>query len=387
MQSSFITSLSFLMIANSTIKSSHLLKNRYDLNLALLPHLSSSTLKFQNVWFKHINLIHFTPVTFNSCKFGSSSIYIESKDTLIIQNCVNLSGYIKATDRDILVQSTNLSQKFKTFDIINANGNFESSTFSSSSNMPVILTSKSNITIKNCKFSKCCRSGIRASQDTKLNISDCIFNKMKSREGAAIDFSGDELKITDSIFKECKTSKVGGAIKFTGKNLILIKSIFAQNESPKGNSIYLLQKSKASYISCSIPNSKNEIYVSIDDNRQIKKEIKFSGTFTLPDTKPTAAPPTASPPQATPNERTDPPSASSQPSTPTAKSKAVKKNDKFLFIVIGICVVVVVIAIVAVTAVLLQKKKNQIYPSDYDGDDEEPKKTTVTIANINDVGP
>ena len=113
MQKAFLSTLSILMIANGTIKSSHLLKSKYSLNLAILPHNSLSITTFQNIWFKKIDLIHFSPITFNGCIFGSSSVFIQSKETLILQNCVNLSGHIKAENNDIFVNSSSLSENFE----------------------------------------------------------------------------------------------------------------------------------------------------------------------------------------------------------------------------------------------------------------------------------
>lgn len=403
MQSSLIASLSFLMIANNTIKSSHLLKNQYEMNLAILPHLSFSTLTFQNLWFKQMNVVHFTPITFDSCRFGSSSVYIESNNNLIIQNCANLSGHIKAINRDIFVQSTKLSKGFNTFELINANGFFQNSIFSSYSKERIIIALKSNVTVQNCNFSNCLFGGIKASQDTNLNLSNCIFNKMESDEGAAICFSGNQLNVFACIFKQCKASKAGGAIKFNGKkNSLITDSTFIQNESPQGNSIYMIRTTSSLYfINCSIPSSKNNIYYSTKNGirpkyitdingrpvgpgelppsitLQFSQSSQFSASFSF--TPECTASPLPTTPLRTPGPTSN--------TTAEVILKQNKNDKKYLAFVIVICAAVVIIAIVAVTAILIQKKKNQIYPSDYDGDEEEPKKTTVTVPNIHDVDP
>lgn len=407
MQSSFIASLSFLMIANNTIKSSYLLKNQYEINLAMLPQFSFSTLTFQNLWFKQMNVVHFTPISFNSCRFGSSLVYVESNNNLIIQNCVNLSGHIKAINRNIFVQSTKLSDNFKTFELINANGLFQDSIFSSHSKEQVIIASKSNITVKNCNFSNCLFGGIKALQETNLNLSNCMFNKMESDEGAAIFFYGNQLNVLACIFQQCKASKSGGAIKFNGKtDSHIIDSTFIKNESPKGNSIYIKKTGCNVYFkNCSNLSSKDDIYYNVNDEINIKwgeEDLDSSGNIPVEGVQPSlmsetspfsqshsftpssswTPPPTQSP------FPTKPPTPTPNPSsTPYPVEKGENKDKNYLIFVIIICAAVVIIAIVAVTAILIQKKKNQIYPSDYDGDDEEPKKTTVTVPNIHDIDP
>lgn len=415
MQSSIISTLSFLMIANSTLKSSHLLSNQYEINLAVLPRFSLSTLTLQNIFFKQINLIHFTPITFNGCLFGSSSVYIESNDILKIQNCNDLAGYIQVKNTNILVNSTKLSKNFTTFNIMNGKGIFMNSKFTSYSIEPVISTLESEIDIQNCNFSNCYYGGIKSLKKTNLTIFNCIFSMMKAEEGAAINFNGDSLRIQNCIFIKCNSLKAGGAIKIEERSEShILNSSFIQNKSPRGNSIYVSHKNKLFISNCNIPSYSNEIYNELKNNIIVKiggddgnhdlpqdgnedsTGFTKSNYFTLSDAFSSSL--HLKPPATHGFSPSSLFTASSQFSksnsfAPTrefqASVKPIKvkssKNTSYLIFVVIICVVVVVIAIVAVTAILVQKKKNQIYPSDYDGEEEEPKKTTVTIANINDV--
>lgn len=427
MKNAFLSALSFLMIANNTIKSSYLLKNQYEMNLAILPRSSLSSTNFKNIWFGKMNLIHFIPVTFNGCFFGSSSVFIESNDILIIQNCFNLSGSIKVMDRSIFVSSTNLSDKFISFQVFNGKGTFQNSSFIAKSNEPVITAFKSEITIQNCNFSKCYNGGIVALQNTNLSISNSCFREMKAKEGAAVNFLGDLLKISNCAFINCQASKVGGALRIAGRlNSTLKSCFFRNNKSPQGNSIYLSKLSTLFLVKCSPRSLNDEIYYFKKSNVIARKDdppigeggqypatstfsptkiftesIQFSfsnifsrttdfsqtklfsissfftpsGNFTIPITPDPSQTPFGTPTPHVPDATLTPRSISNK-----------NKSTKYLTFVIIICVAVVVIAIVAVVAILIQKRKSQIYPSDYDGENEEPKKTTVVISNINDDG-
>lgn len=419
MQKAFLSTLSILMIANGTIKSSHLLKSQYNLNLAILPHNSLSITTFQNIWFKKIDLIHFSPITFNGCIFGSSSVFIQSKETLILQNCVNLSGHIKAENNDIFVNSSSLSENFEMFHLINSHGTFQKSVFSTSSNKPVMICSKSEVFVHYCNFSNCETGGIVTLLHTNLTVSNSFFYKMKAKEGAAINFVGDELIIKECSFLHCIATKSGGALKISGRlNSTISTCYFNYNNSPQGNSIYLMKSSILFVKSSYFPPNTNEIYnakkninlgpvttknntiganfstptPSFTQSQYFSKSSAFypSDYFTGTDAFSLSSQfsqsslltsaiytPTRSP-AASPNPTSTP--------APTASyiDRSSNRSKKYLTFVIIICAAVVVIAIVAVTAILLQKRKSQIYPSDYDGEDEEPKKTTVVISNIND---
>ncbi|KAK8892028.1 hypothetical protein M9Y10_029250 [Tritrichomonas musculus] len=424
MQGAFLSTLSLLMVTNSTIKSHGLLKNSYEMDLSILPRSFKSTITFQNFLFKKINLIHFSPVTFDGCLFGSPSVFIESRELLIIRNCFNLSGSIEAIDRGILVDSTSLSQSFKHFYLFNSQGAFQNSTFTTKSDKPVITVSKSKISIKGCNFSNCKHGGIVALQNTNLTVLDSIFFNMEAEEGPAINFIGNSLIISESSFEQCKALRAGGALKIVANlNSTLTGCFFYNNKSPQGKSIYISENSYLSIVDCFIPSSANEIYTPGKSNLFVKdigdgiignnesptpyfspsgsfssslgfspstiftRSKDFSATRTYSATNEFSPSitltegPNVVPSASNGQSSSSPQSSSSNASPVVAKDK---RGTKYLTFVIIICVVVVVIAIVAVTAILLQKRKSQIYPSDYDGETEEPKKTTVVISNIND---
>lgn len=420
MINNLLSSLSLLMITNGTIESSILLRNQYNLNLAILPRSSLSITTFKNVWFKKIELIHFSPITFNSCRFGSSSVFIQSKETLIIQSCANISGYIRAEGSDIYVNSSSLSENFSMFNLLHSHGNFHNSKFTTKSNKPVITCSNSAVNVQNCIFSECDHGGIVTLLKSNLTVSNSIFNKMGADEGGAINFDGDELIANKCIFSHCKAAKSGGALKIAGRlNSTFSSCSFRFNKSPQGNSIYLLKSSGLVLNDCFISSGANEIY-----NYRKPNMIKKVGPPQSGDKEPDNPSPRPTPISSnyfsisnqfsqssgfttsnsftktiefsqsssfTPSVHTtlpQPTEIPDQTSTPfpTASfiDRSSNRSTKYLTFVIIICAAVVVIAIVAVTAILLQKRKSQIYPSDYDGEDEEPKKTTVIISNIND---
>lgn len=424
MQKAFLSSLSLLIIANSTIKSSHILRNQYDLNLAILPHNLLSKTTFQNIWFKRIELVHFSPITFNGCHFGSSSVFIQSKETLIIQNCINLSGSIRSEERDIFVSSSNLSENFTTFQLFNSHASFQNSTFTTKSNKPIIICSKSEVLVQHCNFSQCNNGGIVTLLNTNLTVSSSFFYKMKADEGAAINFVGDKLIIDKSFFLYCNSTKLGGALKISNRlNSKISFCLFNFNQSPQGNSIYLLKSSQLILDHCYVPVSQKEIYNSKKSQLVVKG---LTGTVQTGGDPTNLPPATAIPSQSnffsisnyfsqsfiftrtslfspslellplssfssiltnaysSPTQIAESSSALTAASTQPYIERSNNRSTKYLTFVIIICAVVVIIAIVAVTAVLLQKRKSQIYPSDYDGEDEEPKKTTVVISNIND---
>ncbi|OHT05004.1 hypothetical protein TRFO_27395 [Tritrichomonas foetus] len=372
MQRSLFSALSLLLVANSTIKSARLSQINQQMNYALLPRNSLSTVTFQNIWLKQMNFIHFSPVNFKDCRFGSS-VYLESHAPLMIQDCHDLSGEVVSNRQAVKVSGSKVTSDFKVFKVIESNDClFEQSLFSTSSKDSVINLQRSSVKITECNFTNCRNSGIFA-KGSNLEIKSTLFKGMKAAEGSALHFKGNKLSVRHSTVINCEATKEGGAFKIMASTCVFDCVSFIGNSAPIGSSISA--------------NSSVNLYKCVYD-KAFKEEFNgpIAVVMDIPTEVPTASvSPTVSQspiptlsPFATPRPTMTPPGPTM---TPVSLNPNPQKDTTFITFVIIICVVIVVIVIVVVIVVIVQKRKNQIYPSD-DTEDTEPKKTTVIVKNM-----
>ena len=372
MLQSFLSALSLISATNATITGSLTRRVGVDLSYALLPRNSRSSLIFDKLFFRNLDLVHFSPVTFHSCKF-SSPVHLESRGPISIQNCVNLMGTVDADQQDVLVEKTKVARDFVQFSIKNSKqAIFKSTEFHTTTDKPIIQLLNSDAMIDNCNFTGSKTSGVYA-VNSNLDILSTTFRNMMGENGGAVFFQGKEFHATNCLFINCTASKNGGALYLLAKNGVVAHSTFYRTQAKVGPSVFSV---------------KSIIISGCSYERPFKDEFVGSiGISFLTNTVSFLPPPTPSlSPTATTiifNATTPMPTRTipDPTMTPVSFNPNPTKDTTYITFVIVICVVVVVIVIVIVVVVVIQKRKNQIYPSD-DEEETEPKKTTVIVKNM-----
>lgn len=377
MKGTIMNTLSMFIMLNNTIKATNLLNQRPQISLLHRDSLSALTLTNSYLSNLHSPSFHHG--------YLRPSISFESQSIQINDNA-NLEDVIEVSDKDLLVKSPTISQKFKSFKVINSNAQFDKTEFNIPATTNLITAKLSNINIKNCRFSTAKTTPIYVTSESNLKVENSVFQDLNGKFGGAIYFSGNEIFLSGTLFLNCQASKAGGAIFINSSEKITFKDLsFVANYAPVASSIYLYTNATYSLDSCMIPKPIEQ---------EVVKRSSGSRGIQAIDEKSYTPPPTQSPTSSiyipTPTDSHTPTTAQTPNATqtPIATPSFIKqteipaKTTSYIVFTAVICGGVIILVVTITIILLVQKKKNQIYPTDDEDDDVEPQKTTVVIPNM-----